>query len=352
MQRALFLPATLFCLCASAVSTAEAPPGPDVSNTSGATAAPKGPQVETLLRAWQPFFLEVGGANEDLSGELRALAEQASAEQLDTALGLQTYPAVLAALRGEPVSDEAVIDRLARDAVSQGLTADQVKLFGDADRDLLFVPIPPCRIVDTRVAGGQISAGATRNIDVTAVSDYSFQGGASGNCSGAGAAGSFAAGVFTISVPGAAASGALTAYALGATQPLVRTLEFSLGEPASTTTTVQLDQGASSNEMTIATTATTHVVIDMVGYFINPGPLVFECQETNQTVLSVAAGSTANATAPACPAGYIQTSTNCQSSTWQMPFVYFTGGTCSAQNNSSGTASLRASRTCCRARRT
>jgi hypothetical protein len=33
-----------------------------------------------------------------------------------------------------------------------------------------------------------------------------------------------------------------------------------------------------------------------------------------------------------------------------MPIVFFNGGTCSARNNSTSDATLRASRTCCRVR--
>jgi hypothetical protein len=101
-------------------------------------------------------------------------------------------------------------------------------------------------------------------------------------------------------------------------------------------------------ELSIFSNAQTHYVLDVIGYFMPPEATALQCVETADTINSVAAGATSNAVAPACAAGYTQTSTNCESSTWQMPFVFFQSGTCSAQNNSSGTASLRASRTCCR----
>ncbi|MBX3714031.1 MAG: hypothetical protein KF800_18870 [Lysobacter sp.] len=232
------------------------------------------------------------------------------------------------------------------------LTSAGDKVLGDADKDLVFVPITPCRIIDTRIAGGQIAANSVRSFDVTAVSNYSFQGGDASNCGGAGAAGSFAAAAINFTVVTPSAAGYITAFPFGGTQPLAATVNYTAGDIRGNFAVVRLDQGASANELSVYTFAQTHLVADIVGYFINPGPLVFECSETTQTVLTVAAGATANATAPSCAAGYTQTSTNCQSSTWQMPFVYFSGGTCSAQNNSASSASLRASRTCCRARRT
>lgn len=78
------------------------------------------------------------------------------------------------------------------------------------------------------------------------------------------------------------------------------------------------------------------------------GAVALSCVETANTNLVIGAGGTGNAVAPACSAGYVQTSTNCESTTWQMPFVFFQSGTCSAQNNSGSDATLRASRTCCR----
>ena len=71
---------------------------------------------------------------------------------------------------------------------------------GSNNKDLVFTPIDPCRIVDTRLAGGKVLAGTTRSFDVTAVSDYTFQGGAASNCGGAGAAGSFAAALINVAV--------------------------------------------------------------------------------------------------------------------------------------------------------
>lgn len=306
--------------------------------------------VDALVESWLPFIREVGGKREDLSAQLRAAAAVASAERVEFARRLQTLPAVMAALRGDFSGDAPVIERAAAQSLASGGQTNLAKAFGDVDRDLLYVPVPPCRIVDTRVAGGQIAAGTARSFDVTATSTYAGQGGDPSDCGGAGSAGNFAAAVLTISVPGSAASGTLTAYALNAPQPVVPTLEYALGVPVSTTSTVAMDQGPAANELTIFSTANSHVVVDIVGYFRNGNQPVFECTTSPETIDNVAAGATRNTVAPACPATYTMTGTNCESSTWQMPFVYFSDGTCSAQNNSSGTAQLRASRRCCRTR--
>jgi hypothetical protein len=223
-------------------------------------------------------------------------------------------------------------------------------VFGDADKDLIFVPITPCRIIDTRVAGGVIAANTVRSFDVTAAASYAAQGGDASDCNGAGSAGSFAAAAinFTVVTPGAA--GYITAFPFGTTQPLAATVNYTAGDIRGNFAVVKLDQSAAALELSVYSFAQTHLVADIVGYYRNPGTPVFECVDSGLTTDTVPSGATRNTTAPACPGGYIQTATNCQSSTWQMPFVYFAGGTCSAQNNSLGDAQLKASRTCCRAR--
>lgn len=223
-----------------------------------------------------------------------------------------------------------------------------VKTLGEIANDLVFVPITPCRIADTRLAGGQIAANTVRGFDVTAVTDYSFQGGAASNCGGAGSVGSFAAAAmnFTVVTPGAA--GYITAFPFLASQPLAATVNYTGGDIVGNYAVVKLDQGASANELSVYSFAQTHLVIDIVGYYINPQITPLDCVDTTAVAVSVGAGATSNAVASACPGTYSQTATNCESSTWQMPFVFFKGGVCSAQNNSAATATLRASRTCCR----
>jgi hypothetical protein len=54
---------------------------------------------------------------------------------------------------------------------------------GDPSADLLFVPVPPCRIIDTRLAGGGIlTPGTTYSFRVTGVDAFQAQGGQDGGC--------------------------------------------------------------------------------------------------------------------------------------------------------------------------
>lgn len=226
-----------------------------------------------------------------------------------------------------------------------GVTAAKL---GDAAADLVFVPITPCRILDTRVPGTPIAANGTMDFDVTAISNYSSQGGDSSNCGGAGAAGSFAAAAINFTVVAPGAGGYITAYPYLGTRPLAATLNYNSGDIRGNLAIVNLDQGPSASEMTVYSFAQTHLVADLVGYYITPAATDLQCQDTANTVTSVAAGNTANVTAPACATGYTQTATNCETGSWDMPIVFSHAGTCSAKNGSGSAAELRASRTCCR----
>ena len=52
---------------------------------------------------------------------------------------------------------------------------------GDSQADLLYTPVTPCRIMDTRLAGGPIAGGTTRDLQVTGA-DLSSQGGSAAGC--------------------------------------------------------------------------------------------------------------------------------------------------------------------------
>jgi len=52
---------------------------------------------------------------------------------------------------------------------------------GDTQADLVYTPVTPCRIIDTRLAGGPIAGGTTRSFLVTGT-DYSAQGGSPTGC--------------------------------------------------------------------------------------------------------------------------------------------------------------------------
>jgi len=81
-----------------------------------------------------------------------------------------------------------VLKKLASKSLEQ-LAAIRTGLGGGVDpsflgsntEDFVYTPVTPCRIIDTRLTGGPISAGTYRNFYATGV-NFSGQGGTSGDC--------------------------------------------------------------------------------------------------------------------------------------------------------------------------
>jgi hypothetical protein len=221
------------------------------------------------------------------------------------------------------------------------------KTLGALSNDLVYTPIQPCRIVDTRsTAAGVIAAGTSRSFVAVNASNFTSQGGSATNCGTLSLSATAVAVNFTAVFP--TAQGFLTVYPFGTAQPTAATMVYVPGNLLSNFSIVQIPNPLSSFDFTIFSAAQTHVVADIVGYFAPPVATALQCVETANTSLTLAAAGTGNVVAPVCATGYTQTATNCESSSWLVPFVFFQSGTCSARNNDTTPQDIRASRTCCR----
>jgi hypothetical protein len=203
-------------------------------------------------------------------------------------------------------------------ASSLALTGIVGAQLGSVDKDLVYTPVAPCRIADTRVLGGfpALVANAERGIDVATVSSYTFQGGEATDC-GIGGLGSFAAVAVNLTVINPNASGTLKAYAFNVTPPAnAVAMTFAAGEVRSNFAIVKLDQSASANEMTLLSSAGAHVTIDVVGYFIQSPSTALQCIEMQSAGGNVTAGSFGTQSTPNCTAGYIITGGGCSMSTF------------------------------------
>ena len=273
----------------------------------------RGQLVHRIVMKWGNHVQEAYRADvREWASDMVPLFSKASIDTLKRAANSPTFELMNDAFLVDDQGTTADINLL--NAINSGTLAGPIKsrLLGETTNDLVFVPITPCRIIDTRLAGGQIAAGTVRSFDVTAVGNYSFQGGDASNCGGAGSAGSFAAAAinFTVVFP-VGGPGHITAFPLLTTQPTAASLNFSGGDVRGNFGIFRLDQGASSNELSVFTTHTTHLVGDLVGYFINPVLGTLDCVETVSSANSIAANGTGSATTPACAAGYTIVSGGC-----------------------------------------
>ena len=136
---------------------------------------------------------------------------------------------------------------------------------GDLSRGSIFIPVSPCRVVDTRNAAGTFggpafSAGTTRSFPIP-----------SGPCAGlpVAAAYSFNFTVVNYNVGG----GFITVYPTGITRPFVSTVNFGSGPAVANAAIVPAGGGS----IDVYSSDATQVIIDINGYYadnraqLNPG---------------------------------------------------------------------------------
>jgi hypothetical protein len=141
----------------------------------------------------------------------------------------------------------------------------QPKATADLSGPLVFVPVTPCRVVDTRNAtgafGGPIfNAGETRSYTIP-----------SSSCSGI--LTGISAVSLNITVTQTGAGGFLTAWPFGASQPNVANLTwFGVSQTLTSASIVPTASGGSISVFLGMPSGTqTHVIIDINGYFIGDG---------------------------------------------------------------------------------
>jgi hypothetical protein len=178
-------------------------------------------------------------------------------------------------------------------------------ILGSTQADLVYTPVAPCRIIDTRSAGGPIVAGFTRNFQVTGT-DLSLQGGSGTGCGVP--FGPATAAVINLVAVGPAGAGDLRITPFGTAIPLASIINYSSGlnlangpaitlcDPASTTCTF---------DFTIqADVSATNLVADVLGYFAAPLRTALENVKEQTAAITIAAGATGVVMSPTCPAGY------------------------------------------------
>ncbi|MGA7615745.1 MAG: hypothetical protein WBX15_11270 [Thermoanaerobaculia bacterium] len=155
---------------------------------------------------------------------------------------------------------------------SPAAQSGQLTAMGDLSLAVPFIAVTPCRVYDSR-STSMLSAAVARTINVDG-----------GPCTGIPGAGVEAYSL-NITVFGSTASGSyafLTAYPAGTTRPTVATLNFLTGSQVGNAAIVPSGSG---QDITIYSTAATHVTIDINGYYS------YVLNNTNQMVVRADLGS-------------------------------------------------------------
>lgn len=349
---AVALAAALLSGSAIAAAPGKAPLG-TVPAHSSLSPGQRGAAIRQFVQKWGPYVAQNYGVDvRTWAMRIAPVFARGDADNIRDALKRDTFEGAMATLDGvgHRLTDAQAKARLAKlPAVSYAAKGEAISAkFGDLSQDLVYTPVQPCRILDTRsTAAGAIATNSTRSFVAINATNFTSQGGSATNCGTLGlSATAVAINLTAVSPTGA---GYATAYPFGTTRPVAASVNYATGAIVNNALVVQIPNPLSSFDFTLYTFAQSHYVADIVGYFAPPLATALQCVDTaNTTIAGISPGNTANATAPACPTGYTQTATNCETSSWLMPLVFIHSGTCSARNNDSASQDLRASRTCCR----
>jgi hypothetical protein len=351
---AVFL-ASASCLpVAMAATPLRAAPATVLAEAGPATPAERGALIRRFVMKWGGYAERVYGVDVRVwSGRMVPTFARGDADNLREALRRDTFEGALAALSGvgHRVGDDRIIEGLA--AAAPGTPARQIPAIGKAlgalGEDLVYTPIQPCRIVDTRNAGGVIGAGQTRSFKAAGIGSYAGQGGSTGNCGMQSEAPSAVALNVTAVVP--VQAGYATVFPHAAARPDTASVNYAAGAVVNSAIIARIPNPALNLDFSVFTFAESDFVVDIVGYFAPPRATALACVDSALGTATIIAGGTGQVTAPACPAGYTATQLDCESGSWFMPIIFSSlrgGGICGARNNGTNGAVLTAARRCCR----
>lgn len=204
--------------------------------------------------------------------------------------------------------------RVAIPAVLCALPNFVVAQIGSLGNDLSFTAITPCRIVDTRLAGGPISANGTRTFFATlasAANNFSSQGGSATDCQIGGVAISGVA--VNVTVVNPSVGGYTTVYKAGTTRPTAASVNYTAGQIVNNSVMVGIPNPRTGSDFTIFSLSAADYVVDIVGYYAPPVTTLLQCTSTTLTSFPLAPNSSNYFNNPDCPAGYRAVTPYCYS---------------------------------------
>lgn len=179
--------------------------------------------------------------------------------------------------------------------------------FGTAGSDLVYTPITPCRIVDTRLAGGPIATNSMRSFIAYTSTDFAAQGGDATNC---GIPANVSALTVKVTASNPIVNGFLTVFPSNEARPLASSLNYIANIDTSNESHFKLCRPSCPTQFSVYTLFQSNVVIDVNGYFVEPQATALDCTVAQQTGnLDLLGGLQMRSVS--CPAGYTATGGGC-----------------------------------------
>lgn len=247
----------------------------------------KASMIDVIVGVWRDEGAHLADADSGRTWEeaLRARLRTADLHNLRRAMEALEFDDMLAALSGRSFA-----------------SGEGPQQLGDEKSDLVYTPITPCRILDTRVTGSPMGAATTRGFDVSAWwnGSFVFQGGFDGNC---GIPARPAAVAVNLAAVTPASAGYLTAFPRGAERPLAATVNYPAGGVTSNEVQISVSTTA-TYDMSVYSHRQSHVVGDIVGYYMAPEATELDCTVVTVEDVVIAAGGREFSNI-FCPAGFI-----------------------------------------------
>ena len=344
--RTIAITAALTATAAIATTAAIAGKPTIRSNGTYVPVTERGQAASQIVQKWAGYVQQIYKTSPATWGKsMGPLFAQADVENMKRAAKMTTYEGMMATLVGQRTTDAAIIDKM---ALSDGSLAT-IQALGSPATDLVFTSVEPCRIVDTRLAGGPIPTDGVRDFNSSGT-DFLAQGGAATDC---GIPADVSAILVNVTVVDSTTQGYLTLYPYGATRPLASALNYLAGEIKGNEVIVKQTLGQPF-DFSVYANGETQVVADIAGYFTAPVAAGLECVTGNGTQAQAAVGATFTISAT-CPSGYTATggglrvpNGNAEMATSESYPQSASTWTVSGKNTSSTQQTIQVRANCCR----
>lgn len=297
MKRKLpLLAISLFFLALPCVLNAGSPPRQQEADLSDAD---RKVEAGRLLLKWGGYVEKVLGQDRRVwAASFWPALAQAHPNNLRQAARATTYEGMRNAVLGRRPNDEQIIDHLARTG-----SAKSAKAFAALAQDLVYTPITPCRIADTRVTGTPIAAGGIRDLNAANPGgNFTSQGGSASDCGIPLDPGALA---LSVTALGNTNTGYLRVYINNGSN-----LQGSPVPLSSVNTTATNDIIAPAcasiscaQELRVYSTANTHYAVFAIGYFAPRQRTQAQCFDSDSPEELVMVGESLSVRS-SCPAGY------------------------------------------------
>lgn len=336
-----------------AFAVVAAPGGAPANQGTSMSKSERHALIRTIVLKWSGYVKSVRKVDPVVwARSMGAAFGTADAGNLRRAARMETYEGMVGVLLGHDTSDSEVIDAFAR-SKNPTLTA---QLLASPTTNLEYNMVTPCRIFDTRVAGGRLVHAETRSfIASNPGGNFAAQGGSADTDCGIPA--NPAAVVVNITSVLPSARGFVTVWPYGETRPLAASVLHVPGQNVSNETVIKQTVG-DAYAFSAYVSGPADLVGDVVGYFAPPEASDgLDCVQANAVEPNVVAGGHYTLTAT-CPAGYgvtgggvFVTGTNTNAWDWTigeshalLPDKWKASG----KNNGGDSDTVQVRATCCR----